>query len=409
MTIAFVQLALAIYFYWMVRQGTNRDQIGEASGRASVFMSVRGCDPTLRSSLEAILHQDYPDYDVHVVVDHRGDSAWTVVHEVQERFDHFHRLTIHEMRQPVDTCGLKCNALVQALEHFDPETEYLILMDADVTPHETWLSEVTGPLLDPKIGVVTGNQWFEPNEQSPVGSLLRSLWNAGAIVPTAIFNNPWAGTFAMRMKDVEAANLAEVWRRSVVDDGPIRHAIAPLGLKIKFQPSLIMINREECTFDYVNHYTTRMLTWSKLYEKTFVNTVVHALLTNVVMFAALFTLLTAMLAGRPVVATIALCSILILSLVSALGYVIVRAGVDCSCRKRGEPLPPMSLNQLARYTALIPITLCVYGFSCFRAIVSQQVRWREITYEVKNKSQVRMLQYSPLLVEPEQAQSKVSL
>ena len=372
-------------------------------------MSVRGCDPTLRESLSAILHQDYPDYDVHLVVDHRGDSAWSVVHEVQERFDHCGRLTIHEMRQPVDTCGLKCNALVQALEHFDPETEYLVLMDADVTPHETWLRDVTAPLLDPGIGVVTGNQWFEPHEQATVGSLLRSLWNAGAIVPTAIFNNPWAGTFAMRMKDVEAANLADVWRRSAVDDGPIRHAIAPLGLKIKFQPSLIMVNREECTFDYVNHYVTRMLTWSKLYEKTFINTVVHAVFTNLVMLAAVLTLLTALLSVQPVVATIALCSILGMALISALGYVIVRAGVDRACQTRGESLPPLSLNQLVRFTVLIPVTLMIYGCSCCRAIVSQQVRWREITYEVKNKSQVRMLQYSPMLVEPEQAQSKVSL
>ena len=101
-----MQLALAVYFYWIVRKGSNPEHTEGPSARASVFMSVRGCDPTLRNSLAAILQQDYLDYDVHLVVDHRGDSAWNVVHEIQERFDHYHRLTIHEMRPPVETCGL---------------------------------------------------------------------------------------------------------------------------------------------------------------------------------------------------------------------------------------------------------------------------------------------------------------
>lgn len=405
-----MQLVLGVYFYWIVKRDAQPTKLCPTDQKlASVIVSVRGCDPSLRTSLSALLNQDYREYDVHVVVDHRGDCAWNVVQEIKEQADPNFRLTIHEMRTPANTCGLKCNALIQALENLDPKTRYLVLMDADVTPHKTWLQEVTAPLMDSTIGVVTGNQWFEPRQNASTGSLLRSIWNAGAIVPTAIFNNPWAGTFAMRMEDVERAKLADVWKRSVVDDGPIRRVLKPLGLKIRFQPSLIMVNREECTFDYVNTYVTRMLTWSKLYEKTFVNTVVHAMFANGLLFAAMIVALFTVASMTIVPAMIAAGSIFAMSAISTLGYAVVRAGVNHAVRLRGEELPSLTTGKLTKLSLLLPITVVIYGVSCFRAIVSRQVKWREITYEVKSRSHVRMLQYTPMLAEPEQTPSKVSI
>ena len=409
-SLAIVQLGLAIYFYWIVKRGAKPTQLdAKDQVLASVVVSVRGCDPSLRTSLAALLDQDYRQYDVHVVVDSRSDCAWNVVQEIKENSDPNFRLTVHEMRTPAKTCGLKCNALVQALENLDPKTRYLVLMDADVTPHKTWLQEVTAPLLDKEIGVVTGNQWFEPKHNASVGSWIRSIWNAGAIVPTAMFHNPWAGTFAMRMEDVARAKLSDVWKRSVVDDGPIRRVLKPLGLKIHFQPSLIMVNREECTFDYVNTYVTRMLTWSKLYEKTFINTVIHSLFANVLLLAAFLLTFTATTAVMWLPALIALGAIVFKSITSAFGYTIVRAGVNQACRLRGEELDRLSVIETVRLSLLLPITIIVYGISCFRALVARQVKWREITYEVKSRSHVRMLQYTPMLAEPEQAPSKVSI
>ena len=274
--------------------------------------------------------------------------------------------------------------------------------------HREWLRNLLSPLGDESVGVVTGNQWFEP-ASSNAGSLIRSLWNTGAIVPTAIYSNPWAGSFAMRMEDVRAAKLAEVWQRSVVDDGPIRQAITPLGRKIVFQPSLIMINRERCTFNYVNRYVTRMLTWSKLYEKTFVNTVIHSLFSNSSLIGIVICVLLGTLWLNTTAIAIGATALIVNSVVSAIAYLIVRSAVQFGCGLRGETLPHVGLGRLIALSLLVPVTQVIYGLSCIRAVVSRQVKWREITYEVRSKSQVRMLQYTPMLAEPEQARSKVSI
>ena len=264
---ALIQGSIALTFgRWFVKKKSTALP-PEKQELAAVIMSVRGCDPSLRDSLKGILSQDYKAYEVHLVVDHPTDLAWNFVHEIKSKLDKRDVLTIHELQDPSETCSLKCHAIVQALGELPRQTRFVALLDADVTPHETWLAELTGPLRDPKVGGVTGCQWFEPESPAGIGSLTRSTWNAGALVPTVYFSNPWAGSFAMRAEDLEAAGLAEIWSHSIVDDGPIKKAINDIGLRIEFAPSLIMINREPCTLAYANRWVTRMLTWSRLYEK----------------------------------------------------------------------------------------------------------------------------------------------
>ena len=264
---ATVQWVIAIVFGRRFRQSESSPIDADAQEKAAVIMSVRGCDPSLRDSLLGVLNQVYGDYSVHVVVDHQTDQAWDFVHHLRSDHDPNNILTIHELRDPLETCSLKCHAIVQALENVSEDTKIIAFLDADVTPHPKWLSELTGPFRDPTVGAVTGNQWFEPDSFASIGSLARSAWNAGSMVLTIIFRNPWAGSFAMRAEDVRRSGLVDTWKRSVVDDGPIRQAVNGLGLKIQFVPSMIMINREPCSFSYVNRWVTRMLTWSRLYEK----------------------------------------------------------------------------------------------------------------------------------------------
>ena len=355
-----------------------------------------------------MLDQDYENYEIHVVVDNRVDTAWKVVHEIKEEFDLDHRLTIHEMREPLETCGLKCSALVQALDSISSHSEYLVLLDADVTPHRTWLSSCIRPLAaDPGIGVVTGNQWFEPTGEK-TGTLLRSLWNAGAIVPTAMYANPWAGTCAMRVSDVQRSGLDLLWRKSVVDDGPIRAAMTPLGLRVHFEPSLIMINREQCSTEYVGRYVSRMLTWSKLYEKTFVNTVVHACISNGVFAATWVCLLVLLVSQQWLMATLTFATLIASSLVSVLAYMVVRAGVRRGTAAKFDA-SRFGILKLLWMGLLVPYTQFVYGMSCLRAIRARQVKWREITYELRSNSRVRRLDYQPFVTEPGYAKSEMSI
>ena len=49
--------------------------------KVSVLMPVRGADPHLAATIRGVLDQDYPDFDLRIIVDSRDDPAWNVVTE----------------------------------------------------------------------------------------------------------------------------------------------------------------------------------------------------------------------------------------------------------------------------------------------------------------------------------------
>ena len=403
---AVTHLLFAIYFRTKVILQPAK-AFAEGDGLASILMSIRGCDPSLEKSLQQLLNQDYSDYEIHLVVDHRRDAAWDMVHEIKERLDHDCRLTIHEMKKPLKTCGLKCSALLEGLDEVHPNTKYLVLIDADVVPHESWLSQLIAPLSDKTVGAVTGNQWFEPTG-SDAGSLLRSLWNAGALAPTAIYGNPWAGTFSIRMRDFRRARLRKIWRKSIVDDGPIRQALQPLGLKIYFNPALIMVNRERCDLRYVQSYISRMLTWSRMYEPTFLNTLLHCIFVISVLLVSMILVVASLTTGNFASFAAVALGLVAAGILNTVSYVIVRNGVSDSSNFGQFPLPEMRVAKFLKLALLTPIACVIYGYSCLQAAYRQKIQWRQITYELKGRSGVKMTRYRPWVGEQNQDENSKS-
>jgi len=374
---------------------------------AVVIICVRGCDPSLESCLTGVLNQDYANYSVQMVVDNQSDQAWDFVQDIKSKHDDGNILSIVEMQNPLDTCSLKCSGIIQAIRSIDEQTKYVAFLDADVAPHPQWLAELTGPLLDPKVGGVTGNQWFEPDSGSGLGSLLRSTWNAGALVPTIFFANPWAGSFAMRLQDILDSGLEEVWGQSIVDDGPIKQVITDHGMRVEFAPSLIMVNRESCSFRFTNRWVTRMLTWSRLYESTFYLSIIHAIFSNGVMIANFAILLLAVLSGQLIAGLIAALGLIASGWMCAKSYEVTRECVMKSCELRGQTLAPLKKPRFWGVLLSVAMTHLIYGISCARAIFVRQIKWREVTYELKSHNRIKRLDYAPYA--PNTTRSDVSI
>lgn len=397
--IAVLHALAAKYFSVCIVNG-KRPVDREFQPQTTVFLSIRGCDPSLEKNLVNLLQQDYENYNVVAVVDHQSDDAWVITHHVKSEFDTEHRLQILELDEPLNSCSLKCSALVQAIETLSDDVEVIVLVDADVVPHREWLLQATNPLADPYVGVVSGNQWFEPSNRS-AGSLLRSLWNAGALVPTAALANPWAGTCAMRLEDVRRTGLIETWKESIVDDGPIRKAFEPLEKQVVFNPELIMVNRENCTVDYVDKYVPRMLRWSRMYEKTFVNTFIHMLLLVSSLGTTIGLTLACLFTGNWWGVGIGLTAIVLNVIFNIAGYVIVRDSIRRIESRRDEVkhqhyLGHLSPGRIMKLALLIPICQLGFGLWTIKAIFLRRIAWRQITYEIKGRNDVRMLKYQPI-------------
>ena len=401
--LAAVQLCAALYFNF--RFGKIDRDAGSSLWQppASVVLSIRGNDPSLRATIMGLLDQQYAVYELILVVDHHTDEAWDVVTEIKRRHDRDGRIKILELDQPQSNCGLKCSALVQAFENIAVDSQVLVLIDADIIPHTRWLSTVVEPLQDESVGIVTGNHWFEPTKRN-LASMIRSTWNAGAIVPTAVFANPWAGTCAMRVDDIHDAGMIDIWKRSIVDDGPLRSAFKPLKKSIRFVPGLIMLNQENCTSRYVIRYITRMLTWSRIYEPTFASTAIHMFATvgSLVGLAVLATIQLFMMAWIPFL--VAATGITLNSLLLATGYLLTRNTVAIQAASREQCMQPLSVGGFLTVAAVIPFTQLVYAIGTIGAITKRSIKWRKITYALSRTGEIHMVEYRPLGADSPNAQ-----
>ncbi len=244
--------------------------------------------------------------------------------------------------------------------------------------------------------------------------MLRSLWNAGALVPTAVLANPWAGTCALRVADARKAGLVDIWRQSIVDDGPLRKAITPLGKHIVFNPELIMVNRENCTVDYVNRYVPRMLTWSRIYEKTYISTFLHMVLLVGSWLACAGLVIAGLGSGNLPIAGMGIAAIFANLILNVMGYVIVRDSIRRIESRRDEIrhqhyLSPLSPGRLMKLALLIPVCQLGFGWWTLRSLLARRVNWRQITYKIDGPASIRMIDYRPINVEVEPVASRVSI
>jgi len=124
--------------------------------RVTTILCLRGTDPSLRESLVQLVNQDYPDFEVHLVIDHPDDPSVNVVESIRDELNPANlRVTFLEERR--ETCSLKCSALVQSINQLDESVEVVALMDADTRPHATWLRELAAP-IDPTWGSCVDRQ-----------------------------------------------------------------------------------------------------------------------------------------------------------------------------------------------------------------------------------------------------------
>ncbi len=383
--------------------------IDENGGKVSVLLSLRGCDPFLVTTLKRLLEQTYRNFEIIAVIDSRQDPSWKVAEQIQSQHDHDNRFRILELVDPRSTCGLKCSSLVQATQHIADDSEFVVLIDADVVPYADWLKDVLRPLRDPRIGVVTGGQWFSP-ERPEWGSLMRSVWNSGAMVATAINGNPWAGTCAMRLSDLRRSGLVEKWTTSIVDDGPIKPVFGRLGLKVYFEPKLLMINRDQCSAKFAGTYVTRMLTWSRIFEKTFVNTVLHAVAMAGLWGAAALSFVVDALLGNSTVVFVGF-ALLLSNLLMFAGFGVIRQTVRdaISFRSGHDSIAAMTWGRSIRMFLLIPLCHFTHLVWTFRAIFARQAKWREITYRFLPRQSVEMVAYHPYVGDADTTTANASI
>ncbi|MDP7018787.1 MAG: glycosyltransferase, partial [Pirellulaceae bacterium] len=197
------------------REEVRRDELP----RTAILMGLKGSDPDLLDGLQRLMRLDYPDYELHIVVDSETDPAWPVVHEAiaAAEADHVHVETYAPSAAtgPVNSTNSK---QMQLLQKLDDSFEVVAMADGDLIAHPDWLRDLVAPLLrDDKVAATFGNRWFMP-EESHMGSLVRYTWGVAAAISMCFLSMPWGGCFAIKMSVVRKLNLIEKWSQFIAFD-----------------------------------------------------------------------------------------------------------------------------------------------------------------------------------------------
>jgi len=385
----------------LVRQlvSFRHSAVGEENlPRAAVVLAIRGPDPYLQDSLRSLLQQRYQRFTVLVVVDSQSDPAVATVKAVAREVA-TDRLRLLVLPRPLDTCTLKCSSLIHALDELDPDCEVVAFVDGDVRPHDCWLRDLVVAVMDPTVGVATGNRWYMP-ERPSWGSLVRYYWNAGAVGQMWFNGMIWAGSMALRVETIRRISLREAWGRALSVDATVYEQVHKHGLRVQFVPGVIMVNTEEISLGRFSAWVRRQLVGAKNLGTGWLSVLTHAMsllaiqLTGGVLFVDAVSRSDWMTAG---VAAAALG----LYWSAALG---AAAAMDFAVRKvaamNGQSYSWLRPTAVLKLFPAMVLTHFVYVNDLLAACFCNRVSWRGIEYRIFGRHNIRMTSYRAYTEQP---------
>jgi hypothetical protein len=362
-----------------------------------VILSLRGGDDQLAHCLDKLARQNYPRYQLQILIDHPADPVCEVVQRwlatappviVQVDF----------LRERMPNSTLKCSAVRQVLRQLDPRFQAVVLVDADADPYRHWLRDLVAPLLQPGVGAATGNRWYFPARGS-LGGWCRFVYSGLALAPMQWFGLIWAGSLAMRREVAQDESCLQSLAASSSDEAAVQTAVHRLGLRVHFSPRVILWNPEPTSLSACFQFIFRQLLWTRLYHGSWRILFAHAVVSYLLLVAAFFVGLADLgQVHTTAAAWTALGTLAIYAASAVFSLALLHRVIRRNVLPRQESSPamrPLGLGALVRIVASLPVILAVYTLASVRAQFARRVVWRGVKYRVVPPNGLQIIQYRP--------------
>ena len=352
---------------------------------ATIFAPCRGVDDGLLENLDALLRQDYDEFEIVFIVDDKDDPATNVIEEAWREGRRQVKLVV---APKATDSSQKVTNLREAIEYAEPSSEVFVFVDSDARPSKDWLKNLVAPLLDERIGATTGYRWFI-SKHPTVASEIRNAWNASiasALGPKRKTNFCWGGSTAIRREVFERLNIRDRWRGTLADDFTATRAITEAGLDVHFVPRALIPSINDCTWKELFEFTTRQMKITRVYmPKLWLPAFLGSGLFTLVMLSALTIVILSRRNDVPVIA----------AMFTLLAVTVFSIGKSWMRLKAVELVLTGFRGQLARQRlpqlALWAVTPLLFLYNSVAAWISQRVAWRGTVYEMVSPSETRVL------------------
>ncbi|MBR8839065.1 MAG: glycosyltransferase family 2 protein [Stigonema ocellatum SAG 48.90 = DSM 106950] len=371
-----IQVSISLLFLLYLRSPSKKSLPNDYLPKTAVVLFLGGASPLLSNCLRSLLNQNYPQYDLKLIIDSEEDSAWYIVaHTLSE--EAATNVQVSPLRMPHSHCSLKCSALVQAVLELDDSYKVVALVDADAIVHSNWLRELVSPLAHPKVGATTGYPWYVPTGRY-WGSSVRYMWNIFSVVKMYMYRIPWGGTLALKTELIYTTGLLDKWKRAYNEDTMIRGVLAKHGILIIFVPSLIILNREECDLSSFVDWSKQQLLSYRLYHPQWWTVVTDSILTVLLPYLMLVLCLAALWTRQWDAAAIFLNSLGVYTQILLFLVVSLEKGVQQILRKHHQNLPKISPATMMKLSIASPVTLWIYGLGMLSALFMTKIKPRKL-------------------------------
>ncbi|HVJ85411.1 MAG TPA: glycosyltransferase family 2 protein [Caulifigura sp.] len=360
---------------WRVRRADVRRAID--TPRAQVILSLKGLDPFLERCLDRLASQDYPNYQVTVVVDSQEDPAWDQALAAQRSFgSSLIDLKVRTHRS--QHCTRKLSNLLTAIESLPAGIEIIALCDGDAVVHESWLSELVGGLEDNELAAVGANRWYAPTTFD-LATLSRHYWNALAVPNTHQHAILWAGSLAIRRSIVDEPDFRAAFARGFADDTVIARYLHDTGRKSRLLGGTYVVNSETTSIAGYWNFLVRQMLCVRIHHPRWTPIFIHSL---VLAFSTALLAAAAVSGGWTAFAIGLTCEVLYgLVLICLLSLYDLKLRRTYSERQSLQV--PVSRRRVLMTVPALLFTSVVYPAATITAAWTRKHVWRGVEYHLE--------------------------
>jgi cellulose synthase/poly-beta-1,6-N-acetylglucosamine synthase-like glycosyltransferase len=388
-----IQSCLTLIFLWYLRSYKPQLLPDEKLPKTAVILCLRGADPFLHNCLRSLLQQNYPQYDLKLIIDSQEDPAFKIASETINQLGATN-VKINILRAVRYNCSLKCSSLIQAVSDLDNAYPVIAFIDADTVVHPNWLRELVTPLLDDKVGLTTGNRWYVPTGNY-WGSLVRYSGNVSTVVQMFLFQIPWGGTLAIKTEVLNRIKLLDKWGEVLTDDMLLHKLIKQQKLQIKFIPSLLMLNQEDSSLSNLLESLKRLIISSKLYHPGWLAIISEAYSSILVPNLVIIIIFYLLLQSQWYAGFLLFSSYISYTIGLVLLMLLMEVSIHHILHNQGKKIPKLSPLIILKMLIAIPFTQWIYGLIIISSLWTSSITWRGITYRIQGRENIRLIEYRP--------------
>ena len=265
---AYTLLALVAVLVW------GRRKAAEAALKlppVTILKPLCGAEPGLYENLRTFCLQDYPQFQIVFGISEDTDPAVAVVTRLVREFPALAIAVVVNPQQHGH--NRKISSLINMLEHADHDM--LVMADSDAFVRPDYLTSVTTPLLDRKVGLVTCLYHGEPTRPvwSRLGAMYINEWYMPSVLLAWLFghqNYVSGQTLCMRRDTLEAIGGLRGIADHLADDYELGQQVRRLGLRIVLSTYMLKAEHHEPTLQsLVGHELRWMRTLCVLKPRSF--------------------------------------------------------------------------------------------------------------------------------------------